>query len=134
VVPPQASYAYSSRGGCGGRVHREPDGQQENLAEPHRPTHNIPTARGRTTRDTIAAMATHTDLDDLRSAIDDLRVAPQVGAVRTEAIARLVDVVDRASTQLRTQDVDAVEREQLVRLVADAISVVARAFGGGAEA
>ena len=35
---------------------------------------------------------------------------------------------------LRTQDVGAGEREQLVQLVSDALGVVARAFGNGAEA
>ncbi len=84
--------------------------------------------------DTIGAMETHTELDDLRAAIDGLRAATHAGAARTEAIARLVAVADRASARLRTGDVDAAEREHLVRLVADAISVVARAFGGGAEA
>lgn len=79
-------------------------------------------------------MATPTDLDALRSAIDALRAAPHAGGARTEAIARLVEVADRAAARLRAGSVDAAEREQLVGLVAEALGVVARAFGGGAEA
>lgn len=79
-------------------------------------------------------MATPTELDDLRSAIDALRAAPHAGPARTGAIARLVEVADRAAARLRAGDVDAAERAQLVQLVAEALDVVARAFGGGAEA
>lgn len=79
-------------------------------------------------------MTTPTELDDLRSAIDALRASPRAGADRTAAIARLVEVADRASARLRTGGVDAGERERLVGLVAEALGVVARAFGDGAEA
>jgi predicted HAD superfamily Cof-like phosphohydrolase len=79
-------------------------------------------------------MTTHAELDDLRTAIESLRAATHGSPAYTEAVDRLVAAADRAAERLRTQAVDAGEREQLVQLVSDALGVVARAFGHGAEA
>jgi predicted HAD superfamily Cof-like phosphohydrolase len=79
-------------------------------------------------------MTTHTESDELRSAIEALRSATRGSAGYAESIERLVAAADRAAARLRTQEVGAEEREGLVQLVADALGVVARAFGNGAEA
>lgn len=79
-------------------------------------------------------MADQTELDDLRGAIDALRAATRGTPEYTAAIDRLVGASDRAATRLRAGDVGADERAQLVKLVADAIAVIGRAFGGGAVA
>ncbi len=81
------------------------------------------------------AMTIHPESDELRSAIEALRAATRGSAGYTESIERLVAAAaDRAAARLRTQEVGAEEREGLVQLVADALGVVARAFGNGAEA
>lgn len=79
-------------------------------------------------------MTTHREVDELRAAIEALRVTARGSDGYAAAVERLVTASDRAAARLRTESVGAEERVELVRLVGDAIGVVARAFGHGAEA
>lgn len=79
-------------------------------------------------------MAPRTELEDLRDAIAALRDSNRGTPAYADAVDRLDAACKRAAARLRTGEVGADERAQLLKLVADGVGVIGRAFGGGTEA